>query len=66
VLEGGDGNDIYILRNASTKLTELAGAGSADHVRSYVSFTLGDNFENLTLMGKSNLNVMTFFTVVRA
>ena len=47
---GGLGNDTYIVDSASDALVELADQGT-DVVRSYVSWTLGENFENLVLLG---------------
>lgn len=54
MVSGGKGNDVYVISNASTKLSE-AKAGGTDLVKSSVSFTLGGNFENLTLNGKANI-----------
>ncbi len=54
VLRGGTGNDIYYA-DAEDTLTELAGEGT-DTVISAVSFTLGANFERLTLSGTDNVN----------
>ena len=50
VLIGGKGNDSYIVDNASDSLTENASEGT-DLVQSSVTWTLGTNFENLTLTG---------------
>ncbi len=52
---GGTGNDVYVISDAKIKLSENAGGGT-DLVRSAVSFTLGNNFENLTLNGASAIN----------
>ena len=54
-LIGGAGNDIYIVDDSSDTVTESVGAG-IDEVRSSVTFTLGDNFENLVLTGSSDLS----------
>ena len=54
VLDGDAGNDTYVVDNANDTVTEsLAGAaGGIDLVQSSaVSFILGDNVENLTLIG---------------
>jgi serralysin len=52
---GGSGNDVYGISDAKIKLSENAGGGT-DLVKSAVSFTLGDNLENLTLAGTSAIN----------
>ena len=49
-LIGGDGNDTYWVNNASVQVVEQANQGT-DHVLSTVTFTLGDNVENLSLIG---------------
>lgn len=54
-LVGGAGNDIYVIDNASDKITESASAGT-DTVQSSVTWTLGANLENLTLIGASAIN----------
>jgi serralysin len=51
---GGAGDDTYVTDGGDT-LTEGVGAGT-DTVRSSVSFTLANNFENLTLTGAGNIN----------
>ena len=51
---GGDGNDFYVADSLSDVVTESnAGTtgGTADTVSSSVTFSLGDNIENLTLTG---------------
>ncbi|THJ08756.1 MAG: calcium-binding protein, partial [Nitrospira sp. CG24C] len=50
VLTGGAGDDIYNVGTGDS-VVEQAAEGSADLVQSSVSFTLGDNVENLTLTG---------------
>ncbi|MEQ1756126.1 MAG: peroxidase family protein [Micropepsaceae bacterium] len=61
-LIGGLGNDTYIVRHNTggtglTTITEAAGAGSGtDTVQSFVTYTIGNNVENLTLMGTGNIN----------
>lgn len=52
---GGIGNDTFYVDNASDVLTELASEGT-DLVQSAVTWTLGTNFENLTLTGNANVN----------
>jgi len=51
IMRGGDGNDIYIVDNAGDTAQESSAAGGTDAVQSSVSFTLGNNVENLTLTG---------------
>ena len=58
-LTGGAGNDTYVVDNSGDIVTETAvGTGSAltDTVESSVSWTLGANIENLTLIGADNIN----------
>ncbi|WP_185711682.1 hypothetical protein [Conchiformibius steedae] len=50
VLEGGKGNDTYIVGEKGDQVVEAAKGGN-DHVYSSVDYTLGDNLENLTLLG---------------
>lgn len=52
---GGVGNDTYIVDNLNDQLAELSGEG-VDLVKSSVSWTLGDNLENLTLSGRAAIN----------
>jgi trimeric autotransporter adhesin len=47
-MEGGNGNDYYVVDQAGDVVTELAGQGT-DTVQTFISYTLGDNLENLTL-----------------
>ncbi|SIP94498.1 hemolysin-type calcium-binding protein [Aquipseudomonas alcaligenes] len=53
--QGGTGNDTYVVDNASETVTENANEG-IDTVESSVTLTLGNNVENLTLLGTSALN----------
>lgn len=53
-LAGGTGNDTYIV-DANDVLVEHAGEGT-DSVRSAINFSLGANFENLTLTGAAAVN----------
>lgn len=52
---GGTGDDTYLVDNAGDKVIEKAGEGT-DTVKSKVSFTLGANVENLTLLGTVAIN----------
>jgi Ca2+-binding RTX toxin-like protein len=52
---GGAGNDTYVVDHASDTVTELAVQGT-DTVRSFVSWTLGANLENLTLLSTTAIN----------
>jgi Ca2+-binding RTX toxin-like protein len=55
ILRGGKGNDTYLVDDLLDKVREGAGQG-IDTVRAKVSYALGSNLENLTLIGSSNLN----------
>jgi trimeric autotransporter adhesin len=54
-MNGGKGNDTYIVDDAGDTITEsltIAQGGGVDLVKSsIISYTLGDNVENLTLIG---------------
>lgn len=52
---GGKGNDEYLVSKANIQLTEYAAEGN-DTVKSTVSYALFDNFENLTLLGRKNID----------
>jgi Ca2+-binding RTX toxin-like protein len=54
-MTGGTGNDIYRIDTTRDKVTESSGAG-IDRVESTVTWTLGSNFENLTLTGTTAIN----------
>lgn len=54
-MTGGAGNDTYTLDTSSDIIVELAGEGN-DTINSSLSYTLGDNFENLTLLGSDALS----------
>jgi Ca2+-binding RTX toxin-like protein len=47
---GGTGDDTYMVNSVDDQIIELAGAGN-DAVFSRISHELGDNLENLTLVG---------------
>jgi Ca2+-binding RTX toxin-like protein len=53
-LRGGSGNDVYVI-DALDNIAEVAGAG-IDRVEASFSFTLGAEFENLTLTEGAPIN----------
>ena len=52
---GGLGNDTYVVDDVGDLVTEALNEGT-DTVQSYITYTLGANVENLTLMGTSAIN----------
>lgn len=54
-MAGGDGDDIYLVDDANDTLLENAGQG-IDRVESAIGWTLGANFENLSLLGTAAVN----------
>ncbi|ARU88632.1 calcium-binding protein [Pseudomonas sp. M30-35] len=52
---GGLGDDTYVVERATDVVTEYVNEG-IDTVETSVTFTLGDNLENLTLNGSSAIN----------
>jgi Ca2+-binding RTX toxin-like protein len=54
-LIGGLGDDTYVVSEVGDTVTETANAG-VDTVNAAISYTLGDNLENLTLTGTGNIN----------
>lgn len=58
LIEGGDGNDTYIVDSADVSLREESTGGTGDTVESTVSFRLGANFENLFLLGSAKANAV--------
>ena len=54
-LIGGTGNDTYVVDNTGDVITENANEGT-DTVQSSISYTLGNNLENLTLTGNATIN----------
>jgi len=52
---GGDGNDIYYVDDAGDTADETGTTGT-DIVKSTVTFTLGVNIENLTLLGTADID----------
>ncbi|QLE56732.1 DUF4347 domain-containing protein [Nostoc sp. TCL26-01] len=55
-LIGGNGNDTYTVDSLKDKITETAEGGTRDKVNSSITWTLGDNLENLTLIGNAAIN----------
>ena len=53
-MAGGLGNDTYSVDSVGDVVTEAANAGT-DTVRSWIGYTLGDNLENLTLVGSADI-----------
>ena len=54
-MTGGAGDDIYYVDSTNDKVVEATGTGT-DRVFASLGYTLGANFENLTLLGSANLN----------
>jgi Ca2+-binding RTX toxin-like protein len=52
---GGAGNDTYVVDSSGDTITEASGEG-VDLVKSTVSWSLGSNFENLTLIGSASID----------
>ncbi|HEX8639533.1 MAG TPA: M10 family metallopeptidase [Allosphingosinicella sp.] len=55
-MTGGGGNDTFVVDNIGDKIIETAVGGSADTVRSSMSYTLGSYVERLVLTGSAALN----------
>ena len=53
VVDGGEGNDTYIIGKQGIQIVEAADSGF-DEVKSSLSFTLGETFEDLVLLGSTN------------
>lgn len=54
-LVGGIGNDTYVVSVSTNTLTEATNEGT-DTVQSSITYTLGNNMENLTLTGTTAIN----------
>ena len=54
-MEGGKGDDWFRVDSASDVVTEQAAEGT-DTVESYITYSLGANVENLTLLGGTAIN----------
>jgi Ca2+-binding RTX toxin-like protein len=57
VIIGNEGDDTFIIDKSDTELLEASGQGT-DTVKSLASFSLGDHFENLILLGARNINAI--------
>ena len=55
LIDGGDGNDTFVVGGKAIHLHEASGMGY-DTVKSTVSFVLDSNFEKLVLLGNKNIN----------
>ena len=55
VARGGNGNDTYFVDQANDQVIESSNAGY-DKVYASVSYTLGDNVENLYFLGNGNID----------
>jgi Ca2+-binding RTX toxin-like protein len=51
IMIGGDGNDLYYVSASGDTITEVAGQGTSDVVKSAASYTLSDEVEKLELTG---------------
>ena len=54
-MTGGTGDDGYVVDNAGDAVIENSDEGT-DLVQSSITYTIGDNIENLTLTGTANIN----------
>jgi Ca2+-binding RTX toxin-like protein len=52
---GGQGNDTYVVDNGGDRIVEEASQG-IDTVESFITYTLGANLENLTLVGTRSVD----------
>ncbi len=53
---GGIGNDIYQVDSLEDVVVEYAGEGTADEVKTSLTYTLPYEIENLTMQGSANIN----------
>ncbi|HWQ37442.1 MAG TPA: putative Ig domain-containing protein [Burkholderiales bacterium] len=54
-MAGGAGNDVYVVDNSADVVIETSGQGT-DTARSFISYALGANVENLTLLGDAAID----------
>ena len=57
IMSGGKGSDVYFVDSSSDKVIDVAEAKVIDTVNSTVSYTLGANLENLTLLGDAGKGI---------
>ena len=55
IMIGGTGNDVYVVDTLGDLIIERAGGGN-DSVKASLSYTLNNNLEKLTLIGKKNID----------
>jgi Ca2+-binding RTX toxin-like protein len=56
-VQGGTGDDLYVIKSDDFDLRESNGEGFADTVKSYVSWEMDQNFEVGRLLGNKNINL---------
>ncbi|MEF8761583.1 MAG: cadherin domain-containing protein [Candidatus Accumulibacter sp. UW25] len=56
IMSGGLGNDYYIVDDAGDHVIENLNEGTADMVKSWITYTLTANVEKLTLLGSADIN----------
>ena len=54
-LIGGDGSDTYVVDNLADVVVESA-TGGTDTIQTSITYTIGNNVENLTLIGSTTIN----------
>lgn len=55
IMSGGAGDDIFVVDDAGDQVVESISAGT-DHVRAFVTYTLAQNVEGLSLQGSASLD----------
>jgi Ca2+-binding RTX toxin-like protein len=55
-VDGGDGDDTYLVSNAALDINESFLQGGTDTVKSTVSYEINTAIENITLLGKGDIN----------